>query len=212
MPDFSDRRRLSLEMPNIITHAIGVILAFIATGFLIAKGYGQESWQAMAAYGIYGVSMVALYLASTVYHCFRGTPLGDKLQVLDHIGIFLLIAGTYTPVALVVIGGLWGKTIALMVWTLALVGTFLKIFYLEKAKKVSTLIYLAMGWLIVLFLKPLIQSISPFAFFFILGGGLTYSLGTIFYKMKSRPWAHGVWHSFVLAGSALMFVGIFFGS
>lgn len=206
------RTRLQMEKLNIATHALGALLALVATGFLIAKGYGQASWLAMVAYGVYGLSMLALYGSSTIYHCFRGTPVGNKLQILDHIGIFLLIAGTYTPVALLVIGGFWGKVLVALVWALALAGSIMKLFFLEASKKLSTMIYLLMGWLVLLFLKPLIESISLFAFLFILAGGIVYSLGTIFYKMKARPWAHGVWHAFVLAGSALMFVGIFFGS
>lgn len=204
------RKRIA-ERCNACTHGIGIILAFIATVFLYWKGWQSGQPLAWFSYTVYGISMILLYTASTIYHGLSSRPYARRLRVLDHVGIFFLIAGTYTPVALLVIGGKIGLFLTLCVWLLAFLGIFLKVFWIEKTRKVSTIIYILMGWLVLFFIKPFYLSISPFAFWCIFSGGLIYTFGTLFYRMKSRLFAHTIWHLFVMAGSILMFVGIYFG-
>lgn len=211
LPDVPVRKRPA-ERINAGTHGVGILLAVIATAFLWWKGWQVGTALAMVSYTVYGISMILLYTASTIYHSLSWKSYARRLRVLDHVGIFFLIAGTYTPVALLVIGGRIGIFLTVCVWCLAFLGIFLKVFWIEKARRVSTIIYILMGWLVLFFIKPFYLSISPFAFWFIFAGGVIYTLGTLFYRMKSRVFAHTVWHLFVMAGSALMFVGIYFGT
>lgn len=200
------------ERGNIISHAIGIVLALLASGFLIYKGYLSQNNLALFSYVVYGLAMCLLYVASTLYHCFRISPLGSYFRILDHASIFLLIAGTYTPVSLTIIGGKLGLAMAIIVWLIALAGIFLKFFYLEASSKISNILYLSLGWFVVIFFKPLISHLSPSSFFLLLAGGVTYSAGVFFYRMKRKAYAHTIWHGFVLAGSALMFFAIYFQS
>lgn len=209
--NFSRAYRIANEVANAITHGIGFIAAIVATILLVRKGMTTGSTLAVPSYAIYGASMIALYLTSTIYHSLRMTRAAKVLRICDHACIFLLIAGTYTPVSLLAIGGNSGLLLTVAIWALAIIGMIMKIGWLEKSKRISTLIYILMGWLVVLFLKPFYDGIAPLGFWLIVAGGLTYTFGTLFYRMKDRRFTHVIWHLFVLAGSVNMFLGIYFG-
>lgn len=199
------------ELLNSITHGLGAILAISA---LIAMVYTtvtehRSVWH-IASFTIYGISLVLLYLSSTLYHSFfKFSRAHSILKVFDHAAIYLLIAGTYTPFMLVALHGPVGTQCAIIIWTIALVGIVLKIFYAQRFKLISTLCYLAMGWMIMFYIKPFLAAIPINAFYWILGGGVFYTVGAIFYLWKKLPYNHSIWHLFVLAGSAAHFVAIF---
>ena len=154
--------------------------------------------------------MIILYTASTLYHSFSNIKVKQILNMCDHISIYFLIAGTYTPFVLVNMRGPWGWTIFGIVWGSAIIGTVLKIIYGNRFRKVSTILYLCMGWVIVVAAKPLIKTTEPAGLVLLLVGGLLFSFGVIFYKWKSLPFNHGIWHLFVLAGTIFQFFAILF--
>lgn len=195
------------EFWNALTHGVGALLTIPATLLLIYKALASGTITALISYIIFGVSMFCLYLASTLYHAIPTHKV--LLKKLDHSSIFLLIAGTYTPVALIAVGGQLGWTIFCIEWVLAIVGIILKQFFVYRFKKVSLLVYIGMGWLIVFVYKPLVAYISFEGFMILLIGGLFYTAGTFFYKNKKIKYNHAIWHVFVMAGSAAMFVAVY---
>jgi hemolysin III len=159
---------------------------------------------------VYGVTMFLLYTASTLYHAISHPGACRIFKIIDHAGIYLLIAGTYTPFTLITIredGGWW---LFAVVWTLAAIGIGLEAFWVYRPKWLSALVYLGMGWLAVFAIKPIMANLAPTGVWLLLGGGIAYTLGTIFYVLKKVPFMHAVWHLWVLAGSALHFVGVMF--
>lgn len=196
------------EFWNGLTHGIAALLTIPATLLLIEKAQMNGSQTEMISYIIFGISMFCLYFASTMYHIWPTHKV--FLKKLDHSSIFLLIAGTYTPVVLVAIGGNLGWTIFIIQWVLAAIGILLKQFFVYRFKMVSLLVYIAMGWIIIFVAKPLLAHISWEGFFTLLVGGLCYTVGTYFYKNKRIPYNHAIWHVFVVAGSAAMFAAIYF--
>lgn len=197
------------EILNAVTHGIGTLLAVIALSILTAAAYIEGGVWHLVSFIIYGISLVLLYLASTLYHSFTNERVKCILKFFDHAAIFLLIAGTYTPFALVPLHGAVGWTIFGVVWGLALVGITLKIFFVKKFKVLSTICYLAMGWFAVVMIKPLLSTIDIGGLYWLLIGGLLYSIGSIFYLARRLPYHHAVWHLFVMAGSVAHFVAIF---
>lgn len=197
------------EILNAVTHGIGTLFAVIALSILTAAAYIEGGVWHLVSFIIYGISLVLLYLASTLYHSFTNEKAKCVLKFFDHAAIFLLIAGTYTPFALVPLHGAVGWTIFGIVWGLALVGITLKIFFVKKYKVLSTICYLGMGWFAVVMIKPLLATIDIGGLYWLLIGGLLYSIGSIFYLARRLPYHHAVWHLFVLAGSAAHFVAIF---
>lgn len=196
------------EFWNGLTHGIAALLTIPATLLLIEKAQMNGSQTEMISYIIFGISMFCLYFASTMYHIWPTHKV--FLKKLDHSSIFLLIAGTYTPVVLVAIGGKLGWTIFIIQWVLAAIGILLKQFFVYRFKMVSLLVYISMGWIIIFVAKPLLAHISWEGFFTLLVGGLCYTAGTYFYKNKRIPYNHAIWHVFVVAGSAAMFAAIYF--
>ncbi|MEG0439454.1 MAG: hemolysin III family protein [Solibacillus sp.] len=196
------------EFWNGLTHGVAALLTIPATLLLIEKAQMNESQTEMISYIIFGISMFCLYFASTMYHIWPTHKV--FLKKLDHSSIFLLIAGTYTPVVLVAIGGELGWMIFIIQWVLAAIGIVLKQFFVYRFKVVSLLVYIAMGWIIIFVAKPLLVHISWEGFFVLLIGGLCYTAGTYFYKNKRIPYNHAIWHVFVVAGSAAMFAAIYF--
>ena len=157
---------------------------------------------------IFGATLTALYLTSTLYHAWPRSPAKHALRVLDHGAIFLLIAGTYTPFTLGVLRGAWGWTLFGIVWGLALAGIVSKALVGVRYPRVSTAIYLSMGWLILIAVKPLLAQVPTLGLVWLLLGGLTYSLGVPFYAARTMRFSHFVWHLFVLAGSACHFIAV----
>lgn len=196
------------ERANAITHGIGALAALVGGSVLVtlAAAYGN-GWQLGSAI-VFSITLVLLYLASTLYHLSHDRVTKGRLKVFDHCAIFLLIAGTYTPFTLVGLredGGWWLFT---AIWSLAVAGVVFKLFFTGRFKGVSTLIYIGMGWMAVLAIKPFLRQIPPDTLGWLLAGGLAYTLGTVFYMSKRIPFAHAIWHGFVLLGSACHFVAV----
>ncbi|HHT49220.1 MAG TPA: hemolysin III family protein [Firmicutes bacterium] len=204
------RQTLGEEITNALLHGIGFGLAIAALAVLVvmAGRYGTV-WH-VVGFTIYGATLVILYLSSTLYHSFPEGKVKRVFKIFDHAAIFLLIAGTYTPITLIKLRGTLGWTIFGVVWAIAILGIISKIFLINRFQALSTVLYIAMGWLIVGALKPLAAALNQTSLLFLLAGGLLYTVGTVFYAWKSRKYAHAVWHLFVLAGSVCHFFTILF--
>lgn len=198
------------EIMNALTHGIGAGLSIAGLVILVVFASMQgDAWKIVAS-AIYGASMIVLYTASTLYHSLSKTKVAPKLNMFDHISIYYLIAGSYTPFMLVNLRGGWGWSIFGVVWACAIAGTVLKIIYGNKLRKVSTIIYLAMGWLIIIAIYPFVKNVETGGIILVVLGGLSYTIGVIFYKWKSLPFNHAIWHLFVLAGTVLQFFAVLF--
>lgn len=195
------------EAANVATHAAGLLASIVGVVVLVYLGVLRDEALHVASAGVYGATLVALYAASTLYHAFRRPGVKRVLRVLDHCAIYLLIAGTYTPFVLVGLGGRLGWTLFGVVWAMAAAGIVFKIFATGRFAVVSTAAYVAMGWLGVVALGPLIRSLSGAALVWLLAGGIAYTAGTFFYHRR-LPYAHALWHIFVLLGSVCHFVAI----
>jgi hemolysin III len=198
------------ELANTITHAIGVGLSIAGLILLVVRAaMGGDVWQ-VVSFSIYGASLILLYLASTLYHAFRSPRVKEIFRVMDHSAIYLLIAGTYTPFLLVTLRGPWGWSLFGIIWGLALAGITFKIIFGPKYEMVSTIFYLLMGWVVIIAIKPLLAVLPTAGFFWLLGGGLAYSLGVIFFIWEKLPFNHAIWHGFVMTGSFLHFFAVLF--
>ena len=195
------------ELANVATHAAGLLASVVGVCVLVYLGVVRDEALRAVSAAVYGVTLVALYAASTLYHAFREEGIKRVLRVLDHCAIYLLIAGTYTPFVLVGIGGGWGWTLFGIVWTMAVAGILFKVFSTGRFAVLSTAAYVAMGWLGVVALRPLVASVPPAALLWLLMGGIAYTAGTLFYHRRV-PYSHALWHLFVLAGSVCHFVAI----
>ncbi|ATO28590.1 hemolysin D [Bacillus atrophaeus] len=201
---------LKEEIANAVTHGLGVLLSIPAIVYLVifSANYGTV-WD-IVSFSVFGVSMLLLYLSSTLLHSIQHKKTKDILEIIDHSAIYVLIAGTYTPFLLGPLKGTLGFTMLIIVWSLALGGIVFKIFFVKRFIIVSTLVYLLMGWLMIIAVKPLYASLTGVGFGLLLLGGILYSLGTIFYIWRKIPFHHAIWHSFVLGGSAAMFFCVLF--
>lgn len=201
---------LSAEIFNALTHGIATILSIFGLILLILKGIESDSVSTLVSYIIYGSSNIILFLASTLYHSLSYTKVCIFFQKIDHSAIYLLIAGTYTPYLINVVGGGYGYIFLAIIWLIALAGIIFEVLHLDKYPRLSTILYLGMGWCAIFLIKPLLTNADVNGLLWLLIGGLLYSVGTIFYKQKSKPWMHVIWHVFVVAAAAAMFVSIFF--
>jgi len=189
------------EIANAITHGIGLLLSI--AGFvvlLVLAALRGTAWHIVAC-SIYGATLICLYTASTLYHAVISPRVKRALRIFDHSAIYLLIAGTYTPFLLVSLRGPWGWSLFGVIWGLALVGVLFKFWFVERFAILSTAVYIAMGWLVVIAAKPVITHLSLTAIIWLLAGGLAYTGGVIFFAAKRIPYGHAIWHLFVLAGS-----------
>ncbi len=200
----------SEELANAITHGTGLLLSIAALVMLVVYANLHGDIWYLIGFTIFGITLINLYLASTIYHSFPEGKWKKTLRVVDHASIFLLIAGTYTPVTLTAMRGPWGWSVFGIVWGIALLGILLKIFFMNKLKYLSLILYIAMGWLIVIAVRPLIESVESISLIYLLAGGLFYTLGTIFYAWKSLPYGHAIWHLFVMGGSICHFFAVFY--
>lgn len=197
------------EFANAITHGVGLALAIAALSVLATfSAQGGDVWRVVSL-SVYGASLVLLYTTSTLYHAFPWPGLKRLLNRLDHAAIFVLIAGSYTPFALVTMRGAWGWTIFGLVWGITLVGVYLEVFHFKRFPKTELALYLAMGWIIVVAVKPMFAAMPVGGMFWLGAGGLCYTGGVVFYVWHSLPYHHAIWHLFVLAGSLLHFFGIY---
>jgi len=196
------------ELASGLIHAAGVILSLAAAILLISRAAASGRPELIAGYIIYGTAMTILYLSSTLYHFTRPSKAKRILRICDHMSIYLLIAGTYTAVLVNLEGSAVMLTLAL-VWIVAAGGMAFKILFWGRFRLVQMLIYILMGWLIVLVWGPVTAQVSRSFFSMVLAGGITYTSGTIVYGLKKMPYYHAVWHLFVLAGSVCFFLGIY---
>ncbi|BDR80164.1 hemolysin D [Clostridium tetani] len=196
------------EIANAITHGIGVVFSIVALVLLVvfATKY-KDAWYTVS-YSIYGSTLIILYMCSTLYHSFTNEKVKKIFRKFDHSSIFLLIAGTYTPFTLTILRGKLGWSILGIIWTITIVGIVLKIVCFEKMEKVSTFLYIAMGWVIVVALKSIISSLPVKGIVLLIAGGLIYTVGCIFYAKDKIPYNHAIWHVFVLGGSVCHFFSI----
>ncbi len=210
---FSNKRYTKQEEKmNVLTHWIGTIIVSLGSGCLITLSALTGSAVKIVSMCIFSFSMITLYCTSTLYHFAENENTKKKLRVLDHSSIYLLIAGTYTPFLLINLKGTTGIVLFIIVWSMALLGTIAKIFLLNKFKKMSIVIYLVMGWLIIFVLKPMINTTSVTGLIFIALGSLFYSGGIYFYIRKDKEFYHGIWHIFVLLGTIMLFFAVLYGS
>ena len=188
------------ERWNAISHAFGAILGI--AGLVLLLVFDQEKTHfSVLSIILYSISIIVLFSASTIYHSVKVERWKRFWRKMDHISIYLLIAGTYTPIALITMEGGSGWTIFYTVWGIALAGTFLKVFFTGKYEAISLLLYLAMGWLIIFYISELLASMSVLGLTLLAVGGGLYTLGTIFYAVKKIPYNHVIWHFFVLGGA-----------
>jgi hemolysin III len=198
------------EILHSITHGIGAVLALTGLVVLVTLAAQRGDVWRIVSFAVYGGSLTLLYLASTLYHSFQDEDLKRFFRHFDHLSIFLLIAGTYTPVTLVSLRGPWGWTIFGLIWGLALFGIFYELLFLGRYKWITVTIYLGMGWLAVVAIRPMLTALPRGLFGWILAGGVFYTIGVLFYVRKGMKYHHVLWHLLVLVGSACHFLGFFF--
>ena len=198
------------EIANSITHGLGFVFSVVGLVVLVELAVGGADPWRIASAVVFGASMFILYLASTLYHAVPWPTAKSIMRILDHCAIYLLIAGTYTPFLLVSMRGPWGWTLLVIVWGSALVGCALKAFHTGKFDRLSTITYMAMGWVIIVALKPAVEMVPPDAIVLMALGGLAYTAGIYFYATERIPYNHAIWHGFVLAGTAAHFFAILF--
>jgi len=207
MADFDYSR--AEEVAHVATHGLGIAASLVGIAWLItaAATAGAGPWRVTGGL-VFGVSALILFMTSVAYHAASSPRLKPRLRLLDHSAIYLLIAGTYTPFALGVLGGAWGWTLFGLVWGLALVGILAKTTLGFRFPVSSVLLYLGMGWLGVIAARPLMQSLTTHELTWIVAGGLAYTVGVPFYMWKGRRFTHAIWHLFVLGGVACHFVAV----
>ena len=197
------------EKLNIITHGLGVVLSVVALVLLVVYAAKTGTVWHVVSFSIFGSSLILLYSASTIYHASKNPKWREKLNIIDHSAIYVLIAGTYTPVALIMLANGNGWLIFYIVWGIALVGTVLKLFFTGKYEYISLLLYLLMGWLIVFDFQNLLDRTSDLGIILLMLGGAFYTIGILFYAIRRIPYNHLIWHFFVLGGAISHWLFIF---
>ena len=201
---------LGEEVAHSVTHGIGLLAAVAGLVVLVILAAATRDPWRITSCAIYASTLVLLYAASTLYHALSATRARDLLKLLDHSAIFLLIAGTYTPFALVSLRGPWGWTLLGIVWSLAVAGVAAKIVYGARWPVMSTVLYLAMGWTVVIAVNPLLTHVPPGGIAWLVAGGLAYTGGVVFYAWTRLRYSHAIWHLFVLAGSICHYIAVVF--
>lgn len=197
------------ELWSAITHGAGILFAITALVMLAVRAAQTGGALRMVSFVGFGVALIILYTASTLFHALYFTKAKHILQVLDHSGVFILIAGSYLPYCLVAIGGTLGMTLLVTIWTLCGAGIIMDCFFVGKFKKLEVAIYILLGWMCVVAMQPLWAHLGRAGFLLLLAGGLCYTIGALLYSQKNIPYIHVVWHLFVLAGSICMFISIY---
>ncbi|HLL88645.1 MAG TPA: hemolysin III family protein [Tepidisphaeraceae bacterium] len=193
------------ELASTITHGIGAAAAVAGLVVLVALAAGSGDAMRVVTLSVFGATLFACYLASTLYHALPAGRWKHRALLCDYASIYLLIAGTYTPVLLVQLGGPWGWSLFGVVWTLAVVGIVLKTRCVDRFRTVSTLLYVAMGWIILVAAKPAVEALAGGALAWLVAGGVAYTAGVAFFLWQRLPFNHAIWHLFVIAGSACHF-------
>ena len=199
---------LGEEIANSVSHGIGFIAAVAATPYLVATAVNRGSAASVVGVSVFAATMMIMYMTSTLYHAIPMPRMKKFLRILDHNAIYLLIAGTYTPILLGVLNGAWGWTLFGVVWGMALAGIILKSISGVKYHGVSLAIYLAMGWIALIAAKPLFEAMPTRGIAWLVAGGLFYTVGILFYRNERMPYAHTIWHLFVIAGTVCHVISI----
>ncbi len=198
------------ETANSISHGIGLALSLIGLPTLIVFACLRGTASHIVSCSIYGSTLVLMYAASTLYHGFQTPRLKRIFRIFDHISIYLLIAGTYTPFTLVTLWPSYGRALFGLVWGMALAGIVLTVFFVGRFQVISTVAYLVMGWVAVVAVKPVLATIPPNGILWIVAGGLAYTLGVVFFVWQRLPYSHTIWHVFVLVGSICHYFAVMF--
>ncbi len=198
------------EVANSVTHGVGWLLSVGGLATLVTFAAVTGGALRVASCAVFGATLVLLYTASTLYHALSRDGAKRVFRVLDHSAIFLLIAGTYTPLALVAVGGAWGWSLFTTIWLLAAVGVLLNTIAHGRWRWLSITLYVTMGWLVVIAIRPLVAAVTTGVLWLIVAGGLAYTAGLAFYGWRRLPYSHAVWHLFVLAGSVLHYLAVLF--
>lgn len=197
------------EFVNVLTHGIGFLMSVAALALMVVfASLDGNAWHIVGV-SIFGASLVVLYLASTLFHYSVRPKIRKYLNVFDHSAIYVLIAGTYTPFLLVTLNGPWGWSLFGVIWGLAIAGVIFKMFFTGKYDKLSLVIYVLMGWLILIAIVPLVQNLSTMGLIWLFIGGISYSIGAIFYLLNKLPFNHAIFHFWVLGGSICHFFAVF---
>ena len=207
--DVTPRYSENEERLNILTHGFGLLLSIIGFPFLMYKSFNFEGFLKPLSIVIYGFSLIILYAASTFYHAAKEPKLRRKLNIFDHAAIYVLIAGSYSPFTLIILQGSIGWIVFWFTWLFALTGIILKLFYTGRFDKLSTIMYVLMGWQIVFVIKPLIENLATEGMQLLFAGGVFYTIGAIIYSIKKIKFNHAIFHVFVLLGSFCHFASIY---
>ena len=199
----------SEERLNIWSHALGLFLSLLAFPFLITKAFTYTGFWQVSSFIIYGLSLIVLYAASTFYHASVNPKNRRKLNIFDHAAIYALIAGSFTPFCIIALDSDLGWYLFVFVWIFALIGIILKLFFTGRFDKLSTAMYLLMGWQVVFFIKPLMKVLTNFGVNLLIIGGVFYTVGAMLYSIKKIPYNHAIFHLFVLLGSASHFFALY---
>ena len=205
-PKYSD----SEEQLNIWSHSLGLLASIVAFPFLLKKAFSYSDFWEIASFIIYAFSLIILYAASTFYHAAKKPKKRRMLNIFDHAAIYVLIAGSYSPFCLVALKSYLGFYMFIAVWVFASTGIVLKLFFTGRFDKISTAMYLLMGWQVLFFMKPLIAALTSFSLNLLIAGGIFYTVGAILYSLKKMPYNHAIFHVFVLLGSASHFTALYF--
>ena len=198
------------EYANIGTHAVGIVLSIVALVLMVLFAAENGDPYFIVAVSIFGATLILLYLTSTLYHSVRHPKVKYVFRVFDHVCIYLLIAGSYTPFTLVTLRGGWGWTLFGLTWGLALFGIIFKIFFTKRFSILSTFMYIALGWLVVIAIKPVVLTVPAGGLAWLVAGGLLYTFGVLFYLWRRIPYHHAIWHLFVMAGSFCHFLAVYY--
>lgn len=198
------------EIFNSITHGVGTLLSIAALVILVVYANREGNAWHVVSFSIFGSSMVLLYLSSTLYHSFTNEKIKNLFVRFDHAAIFMLISGTYTPFVLTSIRGALGWTLFGIIWGLAITGIVIRCIYLTRFRKLMVGIYLAMGWMFLMAIGPIVKNLPASSIAFLFIGGGCYSVGVIFYAWRNLKYGHGIWHLFVLAGSIMHFFSVLY--
>ncbi|MCH7536392.1 MAG: hemolysin III family protein [Proteobacteria bacterium] len=198
------------ERINIVSHVLGLLFSTVGVVFLLVKAAALDSAVHIVSAAVFGFSLVALYTASSIYHSTTDSTRRKALRTLDHAAIYVLIAGTYTPFTLIILEGPLGWAMFGLAWGLALTGITLKLFFTGRFERLSTSMYVFMGWMMVFAIKPLLANFAPEGMAWLIAGGICYTVGALLYSIKKLPFGHAAFHILVLLGSACHFVAVYF--
>lgn len=210
MEKLKNRYSLGEEIFNSVTHGIGALLSVGGTTVLIVfSAIYSDAWSVVGS-AIYGGSLIMLYAMSTLYHAITHEKAKRFFRIMDHTNIFFLIAGTYTPITISILRGVYGWILFGVVWAAAILGIVFNAIDLKKYSKPSVVCYIAMGWVVIFAIKPLLEIMNLYCFMLIVAGGVFYTLGVVFYAIKKVKYFHSIWHIFTVLGSACHYFGILF--